>query len=135
MSAKKRRYKPKPFESTGKSSDTSANIYNSMLHSESFRDLTARQKVLYMCMKSEYYAQKGKPEGYDETAFYFNKAKWRKDSSYSYQIYSNGSDFKKDVDALEEHGFIKVIIRAQNMRERNIYRFSDGWQSWEPRPP
>ncbi|MFR1625218.1 MAG: hypothetical protein ACLSU1_10555 [[Eubacterium] siraeum] len=43
MSRKRRTYQKKPFESTGKSDDTSANIYVSMQLSKAWMTLTANQ--------------------------------------------------------------------------------------------
>ena len=55
--ATKKKYKPKSFESTGTSSDVSANIYKSMIMSDAWNDLT-NQRLLYVYCKSCYYGQK-----------------------------------------------------------------------------
>lgn len=134
MSKRKRRYVPKAFESTGISGDTSANVYMSMLLSSAFKDLTARQKSLYLYIKSQYYGQKKKPEGYGDQAIFFNRAKWIKGKEYSFELYSRGADFTNDMKALESHGFIKTLERNWTTRERNVYAFSADWQTWKPQP-
>ena len=50
--ATKKKFKPKAFESTGVSSDVSANIYNSMIFSNAWNDLTKNQRLLYLYCKS-----------------------------------------------------------------------------------
>lgn len=61
MSKRKMPYRKKPFESTGVSSDTSANIYMSMIMSVAWRQLSSNQKVLYVYCKAQYYAEKKHP--------------------------------------------------------------------------
>lgn len=56
-----RKYQKKDFESTGATSDTSANIYMSMLLAPAWRELTANQQRLYLYCKAQYYGEKRKP--------------------------------------------------------------------------
>jgi len=125
---KKKKYKPKPFESTGLSSDTSANIYESMLLSPAFKNLTTRQKLLYLYCKSQYYSEKtvDKPNPF---AFTMNRNKWLK----KYELYSdsNAKQFYKDIEGLINHGFIKCIRGGKLIRVKNIYEFSDKWKCWD----
>ena len=69
MSKRGKPYLKKSFESSGASSDTSANIYCSMINSAAWLDLTASQKVLYVTCKAQYYAEKKKPIQDDNTTF------------------------------------------------------------------
>lgn len=64
---KRSKFSPKAFESNSKflpiisgytRKDTSANIYNSMLLSPAFQDLTATGMRLYLYMKARYYTEK-----------------------------------------------------------------------------
>lgn len=135
MGKRKQPYRPKLFESTGDTSDTSANIYMSMLKSPAFKDLTNNQRLLYVYLKSRYYDQKNKPIEADKTSFTFNQCRWIKGGAYSFDIYSNKRQFYRDRDALADHGFIEIVERNKNQRESNIYRFSDGWRTWPKRPP
>ena len=61
MGIKKKPYVKKSFESTGASSDVSANIYESMVLSPAWMDLSAQEKALYQVCKLRYYSQKKKP--------------------------------------------------------------------------
>ena len=75
MSKRAQPYLKKPFESDGRSSDVSANIYFSMLTSPAWLDLTSNQKNLYVICKMQLYAEKHKPDG-DRSLFTLNQAKW-----------------------------------------------------------
>lgn len=129
MGRRKQAYQKKPFESSGASSDTSANIYDSMLTSPAWIDLTARQKALYVTCKSQYYAERkvldidGKtlPQEY----FTMNRAKWQE----RYRLYGKGSEnsFYRDMDSLILHGFIDCYFCGAVARQKSIYRFSSRW--------
>jgi len=123
MGNRKKKYTPKSFESSKGSGDVSANIYASMLHSRKWQQLTARQKMLYLYMKMQYYGAKAideQPAG----AFYFNRAMWEQ----TYRIYKNPNYFYEDRNALIENGFIEFVERGKRTRTKNIYIFSDKWQ-------
>lgn len=133
MPKKKKEYVKKRFESDCSSSDTSANIYMSMLMSEKWQKLTKNAQVLYVYCKAQYYAEKKKPnpaykqlaEGERNRCFTMNKSKWEK----LYHIYTNGNQFYKDMRLLVENGFIEVIECGRLTRTKNIYMLSDKWQS------
>ena len=127
MSKKKPTYQKKPFESNGDGSDTSANLYMSMLTSKAFQDLTAQQARLYLFCKAQYYAEKKKPNN-DQLCFTMNKSKW----SGLYKLYdeNNGRGFRRDMEALIEHGFIVCVECGAFTRTKSIYRFSSEWQRW-----
>lgn len=135
MSRRKSQYKPKAFESTGKSNDTSANIYGSMLLSPAFMDLSKKQKLLYVYMKAQYYGTRKPGKDFPEveqlqgeTLFYFNMALAEK-----YGIYTriNHKEFYADIKVIEKHGFIETVSNGSSTKSRSIYKFSDHWQTWE----
>lgn len=133
MSRIKEKYKPKGFESTGISSDTSANIYMSMLMSENWQKLTKNQQILYVYCKAQYYAEKRKPKPQiaqlnDEElvlCFTMNKSKW----CSLYHIYKDGNQngFIKDMKALIDYGFIELVENGKNTRTKSIYKLSNKW--------
>lgn len=127
MSRKKLAYQKKPFESKGNTSDISSNIYMSMLTSPAFRDLSAQQVTLYLYCKAQYYGEKKKPNN-DSLCFTMNKSKW----SGLYGLYdgNNGRGFRRDMEALIEHGFITCVECGAVTRTKSIYRFSSEWQRW-----
>jgi len=131
--ATKKHYIKKSFESTGKSSDTSANIYESMLVSEAWHTLTPSQQRLYICCKAQYYAEKQKPateENPNGSILYFtmNRYKW----STKYQLYkdNNRAAFYRDMEALIEKGFVRCVESGRNTRTKSIYAFSDKWHQF-----
>lgn len=121
------KYIKKLFESTGASSDTSANIYESMLLSEAWKDLTANQKTLYLYCKAQYYGEKNIYES-NKYSFTMSKNKWLN----KYGIYNKGNEkaFYRDMEGLINHGFIACIICGALARRKNIYIFNDKWQKW-----
>lgn len=132
---RKKPYVPKPFESTGLSSDTSANIYMSMLTSYAWQKLTKNQQVLYLYCKAQYYAQKDKDKQKPKIAqlsaeefrrcFTMNKSKW----CNLYHLYNNGNQgsFAKDMRALVKWGFVELVEEGKNISSCNIYMLSDKW--------
>ena len=127
MSRKKPKYQKKPFESDGSTSDTSANIYLSMMLSDAWKTLTAKQKVLYLACKSRFYAEKRKPND-DALCFTLNQHVW----ADTLQLYpkTNARAFYRDLAALIEHGFIICVQSGAATRTKSIYRFSDAWQRY-----
>ena len=130
---KKKPYQKKSYESIGEPSDTSANIYHSMLVSNAWKSLTAKQKVLYQACKDQVYREKRKPQTKEypngnEQYFTMNRHKWS--TVYELYIATNKSGFYRDRDALIEKGFIRVIENGQHSRSNTIYAFSDMWKKW-----
>ncbi|MDL2294033.1 hypothetical protein LJC60_05310 [Ruminococcaceae bacterium OttesenSCG-928-D13] len=125
--AARKKYDKKLFESTQASSDTSANIYESMLLSDAWQDLTPRQQILYVHMKSQYYSEKRKPDG-DRTCFTFNQAKWR--DKYHLYTDANKKAFYTDRDALILHGFIRCTYDGKSQQRKTEYQYSDKWRFW-----
>ena len=135
MSRRKKRYTPKTFESDGRTNDTSANIYESMLESKAFKDLTKNQRLLYVYMKAQHYGKRkpGKdfPDREDlqeESVFYFNMAVAEK-----YVLYSrnNHTSFYNDIKALVNHGFIRVVSTGKTVMKKSIYDFCGDWKNWD----
>lgn len=116
--------------------DTSANIYESMLTSAAFTFLTDRQKMLYVCCKAQYYGKRKPERDYPdveqlqgEDLFYLNWAAVQRYGLYKPSMHPN---FYRDMKALCDIGFIEKVASGAGQRRKSIYRFSDGWQVWEP---
>ena len=126
--ARKKPYIPKSFEASGINGDVSANLYNSMILSPAWLDLTAQQKVLYLTCKLQLYGEKRKPIKDDELTFTMNKGKW----SDKYNLYdaNNGRGFRRDLAALIEHGFVACVTCGAITRTKSIYRFSNMWRHY-----
>lgn len=123
-----RPYQKKSFESTGISSDTSANVYSSMQKSLAWQHLTAQQKVLYLACKDQYYAEKKKPYLNPEY-FTMNQSKWA--DMYCLYKRNNAAAFYRDMEQLITHGFIRCVECGSTTRTKSIYSFSDLWQQYD----
>lgn len=132
MSRYKKKYEKKSFESTGISSDTSANIYMSMLLSDAWKNLTANQQRLYLYCKAQYYAEKKKPRD-DPLCFTMNKSKWSK--LYGLYDSSNGKGFIRDMTALIQFGFVSCVECGASSKTKSIYRFSAKWREYDAEHP
>ena len=124
---KKTHYQKKSFESSGKTSDTSANIYESMVQSAAWMDISPLQRQLYVYCKMQYYGEKRKPNN-DPLCFTMNQGKW----SDKYGLYekNNAKGFYRDMTALIDHGFIICAECGAATRTKSIYRYSDMWQKY-----
>ena len=127
MSRRKQPYQKKSFESSGASSDTSANIYMSMLLSSAWKKLTSQQQRLYLYCKAQYYAEKKKPRG-DSLCFTMNQSKWC--GLYGLYQKTNAKGFYRDMSALIENGFIVCVESGAVTRTKSIYKFSNMWQKY-----
>lgn len=143
---KKPQYKPKCFESKGikytdgngtTRTDTSANIYESMLLSGAYQDLSTRQQQLYTLCKAQYYGKRkpGNEPFYRDNGYYQGNEYFylNLDSVVKYGLYTRNmrSKFYADMKALEQHGFIKQVLKGGgNGHTKSIYQYSDGWRTW-----
>lgn len=134
MGNRKKSYTPKAFESTGRSNDTSANIYESMLLSAAYQDLNIRQRQLYVCMKAQYYGKRKPGKDYQEIdllqgddLFYFPMSLAEKYALYTRE---NHKQFYNDIKVIENHGFIQTVSNGKSTKSRSIYKFSGDWRDW-----
>ncbi len=141
----KRKYHPKAFESLGevyrdadgrKRTDTSANIYESMLTSDAWKDLTMRQRVLYVACKGQYYGKRKPGKDFpdmeqvqSDECFYMNAAAVERYGIYTKNMHR---EFYGDLKALCEHGFMSCLANGRATKSRSIYRFSAAWGAWKP---
>ena len=140
---KKRVYHKKSFESNESPSDTSANIYMSMLTSPAFLDLTPRQQMLYVYAKSRLYGQKTADkkalfkqfDDLSEPAYidpFFSLSNHEVTEELKIYSKSNLMSFYRDLEQLILHGFIKCVAcrSSERSKKRTIYTYSDKWQIW-----
>ena len=73
-------------------------------------------------MKSQY---KGSASKDNPKEFCFN---WGL-ASKSFKLYGNRETFYKDIKVLIDTGFIDCVENNRNLRQKNVYRFSDRWKS------
>lgn len=125
---RKKRFVPKPFESTGVKGDTSANIYMSMLTHPAFLDLKPRAQILYVYCKAQLYAEKRKTIVDGRECFTMNQAKWH--GLYGLYSLGNRRAYYEDMSSLIDHGFIDCLHCGAISRTKNLFCFSDRWQQW-----
>ena len=165
MSGRKKIYKFEPFEATsgvGRTAggsqkliyidqqgrgqrETSTQIAYSMLVSPAFKDLTARQRMLYIYAKSQFYGARDRPcntypdvEEYQQHRgmmhFYLNHNLL----SGVFGLYSkdNHRCLYNDIKAIVAHGFIEPCTAGGNVTSSNhtrrIYKYSTAWKDWKP---
>lgn len=137
-------YKPRSFECKGyveengkRRNDSSANIFESMLLSDAFRELPTRAKALYMYCKAQYYGHRKPRADYPDIpymqadeCFYLSFPEMGK-----YGLYSKTSkaEYYEDMKTLEAHGFIKRISKG-HPGKKSIYKLTGDWQTWEKQP-
>lgn len=117
------RYTPRHFERIG-GSKVSAVLFASMLQSKAYIELSNGAKVLYVYMKLQLYGARPIKE-HPEEHFYFNEAMYTK----TYKIGTNTEQFRKYRNELIEGGFISLVEYGGYARTKNIYAFSDKWQT------
>lgn len=137
---KKTAYKPRAFESAGfyidsngKSRvDVSASFFESMLRSAAIAKLTYKQIVLLLICKAQLYGKRKPsrdyPEQFDDDAYFYLSLK---DVLAYPKMYSNAksnADFRRDMKALVDSGFIEIAASGKGSRTKTVYRMSSKWQ-------
>lgn len=133
--SKKRRYEKKSFESATPK-DTSVCIYESMLISDAFMDLSKNQRLLYIYVKKQLWSKNRPPKNKNleldercgDEAVYFNL-----DLAIKYNLYSknNKNSFYADLEMLIDHGFLEEIVHGENQFQKSIYKLSPYWRNWK----
>ena len=143
---RRKKWSARPFESAGEKftdpttgklrTDTSANIYESMLLHPAYMTLTNRQKALYIICKAQFYGHRKPGQDFPEvenvqpdTCFYLNLAAVCRYGNYSRNM---RREFYGDMRVLEEHGLIKKISSGASTKSKSVYRFSADWKEWKP---
>lgn len=147
-------WKVKSFESvtygetTGK--ESFVRVFESMMNSDAWKELTGRQRSLYLFCKGQYTKEydnaKSKPvEGtpyYDNTdiaayrepeIFYMNREKVKECRLYNRTDWDkvNRRDFYRDMQALLQCGFIECLETGRITRTKSIYKMSEKWKGWK----
>jgi len=129
MSRHKPKFKPKVYENVPTGSNLSAVLYASMLQSENWLKLSHGAKVTYLYMKLQLYGARPIAE-HPKEHFYFNDAMATK----VYKICSNRTQCRKYRNELIQYGFIELVEYRAHTFDKNIYTFSDKWQTGNEYP-
>ena len=103
---------------------TFVKITKDMMESKAWKALSLRQRGLYLHLKSKY-TQKAVDKGLIKSNIddiSLPESEWR-------ELYGNYNTFRKDMDALEGYGFIKLVFFNWHTRRPNLYGFSDAWKN------
>lgn len=120
--------------------DTTTMITYSMMISAAFKDLTARQRMLYIYAKSQFYGARSRPcndfkdietfKEYNGARYFYLNHRLLSDV-YSLYPKSNHRDLYADIEALINHGFIEKYSGGKSNHARAIYRYSEAWKDWK----
>ena len=140
---KQRKYNAAQFESIGevfvdnrgkKRKDTSANIYESMMHSPAFQSLNARQRMLYVYCKAQYYGKRKPERDFPDieemsgaSCFYLN---WAAVIKYGLYSKTDSSTFYKDMRVLCDRGLIEQIASGKVHHKKSVYKYSLKWRQY-----
>lgn len=96
-----------------------------MMDSEAWQALTLRQQGLYLHLKRKYRPKikSGRYISSNENDISIPKAE-------ALTLYGNLRTFWADLDALIDHGFMKLVHSGYTTREPNIYGFSARWKDY-----
>ena len=102
-------------------------ITQDMMDSAAWKELSLRQRGLYLQFKSKYRqkTERGNVTEHNRDEITLPESEWK-------QEYGNYRTFRKDIDILVRLGFIRLVQRGQNTRTPNLYGFSVEWQKWRP---
>jgi hypothetical protein len=125
-SKSKNSFKPRTWE-TKEGKKLSSVLYASMLESPAYMDLSDKATRVYTYMKLQFFGvkQDDKPSGNDNQ-FVFNKAMY----TQTYKLCSNWEQFALVSHELVKNGFIEEVENGHTTRTKNVYRYSNKWQTW-----
>lgn len=115
-----------PFESTTISGKFTK-ICNDMMEGAAWQVLSRSQRYLYLEMKRKY-TQKRTKQG---DVISDNANDISMPTSEVKMLYADLRNFRADMDALIECGFINLVQSGWNTRTCNIYGFSDRWKKYD----
>lgn len=149
---KTKEYRPKPFESKsdkvgarfeteqGKTlPNTYTALFLTMLMSPAFRDLSDKNKILYLYCKAQYYGVRkpkqdfpDNPDMQGDDLFYFSR---QTAVDFGWCKKNDTKPLYQGLNILVEHGFIEKVVSGKANHRKSIYRYSDRWQDWKEQKP
>ncbi len=131
MSRGKKQQPRKPWQRRANSSRHFQCLYDDLLDSPAFHDLTAREKVLLIFCRRESHGRAMAEGEHDERLFYMNKSL----RTTIHELYkpSDTRQFEHDMAALIAHGFVDLVKSGYETRTKSLYRLSDRWNHWGTR--
>ena len=128
MARKKQSYRP--YQRRANADKTGfARLFYDLLDDPAFRDLTPRQRLLYVYCVRESHNDNTMTEGkpFDESLFLMNRAKRKEHGVYGA---TDTRQFERDMSELIRHGFVDAVSSGYATKKPNIYRLSARWHNW-----
>lgn len=98
-------------------------ICDDMMDSKAWQDLPMRARGLYLELKKKFISKNGgTTTNKDDISIVYD--------DYYKKAYKSKNTLFKDVDALIDNGFIKVVRHGKLARIPNIYGFDSMWQKY-----
>ena len=110
-----------------RNNDRYVSLSHSLLTSAAYRDLTWRQRALYIELKRRYWRKVSRGAIIDSND---GKIHFTKSEQADFYGYDAAKEFRADMKALCDHGFVTVTFRGGSTRMPNQYGFSPEWQKW-----
>ena len=128
MARKKQSYRP--YQRRANTDKTGfAQLYHDLLDSAAFRDLTPRQRLLYVyCVRESHGEATRDDPNHDSARFYMNRQVRKQHELYGL---SDSRQFERDMSELIKHGLVDAVKSGYECREKNVYRLSARWQHWD----
>ena len=103
-------------------------ITKDMMDSPAWRDLSLRQRGLYLHLKSKYRQKTlhGNLESSNRDNLSLPYSEWYQ------ELYGDYRTFSKDMRKLEDNGFIRTVRYGKATHECNLYELTGDWSKWEP---
>lgn len=124
--SRKPKYIPPPHATKTGSNSVFTGLYANQVQSEAFRELTAKQQMLFIQMRFQEFSKDRPPSEYGQHTFYFPKSMW----NGVLKLYDHDERFYRDVDALISVGLIDCVKSGYTVKQPNIYRFSERWKCY-----
>lgn len=118
--SKKQRQYVAPFESR-RTSGKYMRVCDDMMDSPAWKSLKPAQIGLYVQLKKKYTRYSNGTDNQDNISFVKTEAE---------ALYGDARTFRKDIDALIEAGFIRLVRDGHTIRKPSIYGFSDRWKEY-----
>ena len=111
--------KNEPWESTQAIGGKFAKICETMMKSKAWKQLSMRQRGLYLSLKIKYTKKSDGSDNHDNITITCTEF---------HDEYKTKKPLYDDIDALIDTGFIEVVSHGKYFRKPNIYAFSSEWQ-------
>lgn len=124
-----------------KDNDKFIMLYNSLLTSKAYQELTPTAKVVYLYCRNQASCERGRANLYKYAereaeifqdnnliAKYMSGKYFTMPEKHTKEVYGMAkSNMKRYLDELIKHGFIKRIKSNEKTWKQNLYCFSDEW--------